>query len=63
MAAVLDCRRQHGIPQVSQETFLGTQQLKKDLPQLSSKVREIRLLCVVEWDLSRPKRLFDQRKQ
>ena len=63
MAAVLDCRRQHGIPQVSLETFLGTQQLKKDLPQLSSKIREIRLLCVVKCDLGRPKRPWDQRKK
>ena len=60
VVTILDCRLQHGILWVSQATFLETQQFEKDLPQLSWKIREIRLLPVVEWDLSRPRTRWDQ---
>ena len=46
LAATQDCRLWHGIRKVIQETSLEAQQHEKDLPQLSSKIREDRILHV-----------------
>ena len=41
LAAIRDCRLWHRIPKVILDTSLRAQQLKKDLPQLSSETREL----------------------
>ena len=58
--------RDSGLPTASRDTmgnsgnYLETKQLENDLPQLSSEIRETRLLRIVELDLSRPKRHWDR---
>ena len=58
--------RDSGLPTTTLDTtgnsgnISGAQQLVKDLPQLSSNIREIRLLRVVDRDLRQPRRPWER---
>ena len=58
--------RDSGLPTMTLDTtgnsgnISGAQQLVNYLPQLSSNIREIRLLRIVDWDLRQPRRPWER---